>query len=117
MEKLKTFDDLVDEANKWALYGKLVAQLNKDLSLANVDLEFDSEVLPTSLKLLLHDEVYRLIHHKFMDYLNLLYIVDVSEEKIRQLDGNDTIELAENVTFLILKREWQKVYYRHKFST
>lgn len=76
-----------------------------------------SEVLPTSLKLLLHDEVYRLIQHKFMDYLNLLYIVDVSEEKIKQLDGNDTIELAENVTFLILKREWQKVYYRKKFST
>lgn len=117
METVKTFDDLVDKANKWELYGKLVAQLNKDLALANVDLEFDSEVLPTSLKLLLHDEVYRLIQHKFMEYLNLLYIVDVSEEKIKQLDGNDTIELAENVTFLILKREWQKVYYRNKFST
>lgn len=117
MEKVKTFDELVDKANKWELYGKLVAQLNKDLALANVDLEFDSEVLPTSLKLLLHDEVYRLIQHKFMEYLNLLYIVDVSEEKIKQLDGNDTIELAENVTFLILKREWQKVYYRNKFST
>lgn len=117
MEKVNTFDDLVEKANKWELYDKLVAQLNKDLALANVDLEFDCEVLPTSLKLLLHDEVYRLIQHKFMDYLNLLYIVDVSEDKIKQLDGNDTIESAENVTFLILKREWQKVYYRNKFST
>ncbi|HUH29401.1 hypothetical protein [Gelidibacter sp.] len=117
MEKLKTFDELVNEANKWELYSKLVEQLNKDLALANVDLEFDSEVLPTSLKLLLHEEVYRLIQHKFMDYLNLLYIVDVSEEKIKQLDGNDTIELAENVMFLILKREWQKVYYRNKFTS
>lgn len=99
MENLKTFDDVMDQAHKWELYAKLVDQLNKDLALANVDLEFDSEVLPTSLKLLLHEEVYRLIQHKFMDYLNLLYIVDVSEEKIKQLDGNDTIQLAENVTF------------------
>lgn len=117
MENLKTFDDVMDQAHKWELYAKLVDQLNKDLALANVDLEFDSEVLPTSLKLLLHEEVYRLIQHKFMDYLNLLYIVDVSEEKIRQLDGNDTIQLAENVTFLILKREWQKVFYRNRFSS
>ncbi|MCL8008499.1 hypothetical protein M8845_13805 [Gelidibacter japonicus] len=117
MENLKTFEDVLDEAHKWELYAKLVDQLNKDLALASVDLEFDSEVLPTSLKLLLHEEVYRLIQHKFMDYLNLLYIVDVSEEKIKQLDGNDTIELSENVTLLILKREWQKVYYRNKFSS
>ncbi|WP_163515944.1 M3 family oligoendopeptidase [Gelidibacter japonicus] len=117
MENLKTFDDVMDQAHKWELYAKLVDQLNKDLALANVDLEFDSEVLPTSLKLLLHEEVYRLIQHKFMDYLNLLYIVDVSEEKIKQLDGNDTIQLAENVTFLILKREWQKVFYRNRFSS
>src|SRR5690606_27485458 len=117
MEKLETFDELVNEAKKWALYSKLVEQLNKDLALANVDLEFDSDVLPTSLKLLLHEEVYRLIQYKFMDYLNLLYIVDVSEEKIKQLDGNDTIQLAENVTFLILKREWQKVFYRNRFSS
>lgn len=117
MENLKTFDDVMDQAHKWELYAKLVDQLNKDLALANVDLEFDSEVLPTSLKLLLHEEVYRLIQHKFMDYLNLLYIVDVSEEKIKQLDGNDAIQLAENVTFLILKREWQKVFYRNRFSS
>ncbi len=117
MNDLKSFDELVNEANKWALYGKLVEQLNKDLALANVDLEFDSEILPTSLKLLLQDEVYRLIQHKFMAYLNLLYIVDVSEEKIKQLDGNDVIQLSENVMFLILQREWQKVYYRNKFSS
>lgn len=117
MEQLSTFDDLVEVAQKWALYDKLVNQLNKDLALANIDLQFDSEVLPTSLKLLLHEEIFNLIQHKFMEYLNLLYIVDVSEEKIKELDGNDTVQLSENVTFLILKREWQKVYYRNKFST
>lgn len=117
MKDLKTFDELVDEANTWKLYGKLVEQLNKDLALANINLEFDAEILPTSLKLLLHEQIYRLIQEKFMDYLNLLYIIDVSEEKIKQLDGHDALLLSEHVTFLILKREWQKVYYKNKFSS
>jgi hypothetical protein len=60
--------------------------------------------------------VYYLIQHKFSDYLNLLYIVDVSEPKVRELDGNDTIKLSEVVTFLILQREWQKVWYKEKRS-
>lgn len=117
MKDLKTFDDLVEQANHLELYSQLVLQLNKDLALANVNLEFASDVLPTSLKLLLHERIYEMVQTKFMDYLNLLYIVDISEEKIRELDGNDVLQMSENVTFLILKREWQKVYYRNRFSS
>lgn len=117
MKDLKTFEELVETASQLDLYSKLVIQLNKDLALANIDLEFASDILPTSLKLFLHEKVYQLIQEKFMDYLNLLYIIDVSEEKIKQMDGNDVVELSENVTFLILKREWQKVYYRNRYSS
>ncbi|MFC0603745.1 hypothetical protein [Winogradskyella pulchriflava] len=106
------FDDLIIEANRLRLYKKLVVQLNKDLLLANVDLEFDKETLPTSLKLVLQETVFYLIQNKFSDYLNLLYQVDVSENKIRSLDGDDLVKLSEDVTFLILQREWQKVWYR-----
>ena len=115
MQIPRTFEDLVAKANQADLYKNLIKQLNKDLKYANVNLEFDEEVLPLSLKLLLHETIYKLIQEKFTDYLNLLYIIDVSEEKIRQLDGNDTLRMSEEVTFLILKREWQKVYYRSKF--
>ncbi|WP_283636421.1 hypothetical protein [Aquaticitalea lipolytica] len=114
MKKVATFEELVEEANQLNLYKKLVAQLNKDLLFANINLEFDEEVLPSSLKLILHETVYKLIQEKFNDYLNLLYIVDVSEEKIKQLDGSDAIQLSEQVTFLILKREWQKVWFKNK---
>ncbi|WP_370000793.1 hypothetical protein [Winogradskyella sp.] len=110
------FDDLIAESNKLTLYKKLVVQLNKDLLLANVDLEFDEETLPTSLKLVLQEKVYYLIQNKFSDYLNLLYQIDVSENKIRTLDGEDLVKLSEDVTFLILQREWQKVWYKFKFS-
>ena len=73
-----------------------------------MDLNFHEEVIPTSLKLLLHETVYRLIQEKFADYLNLLYIIDVSEKQVKALDGSDPLELSEAVSFLILKREWQK---------
>ncbi len=108
------FEDLIVEANKLKLYKKLIAQLNKDLLFANVDLEFDEDTLPTSLKLILQETVFHLIQHKFSDYLNLLYQVDVSEKKVRLLDGDDTLKLSEDITFLILQREWQKVWYKNK---
>jgi hypothetical protein len=108
------FDELITQANSENLYIKLIKQLNKDFLLANIDLDFDEEVLPTSLKYILHETVFKLIQEKFMEYLNLLYIVDVSEEKVRQLGGSDVVALSEQVTFLILQREWQKVWYRNK---
>ncbi|MTE26899.1 hypothetical protein [Winogradskyella ouciana] len=111
-----SFEDLIAEANSLNLYRKLIIQLNKDLLLANVDLEFDEETLPTSLKLVLQETVFHLIQNKFSDYLNLLYQVDVSEKKIRSLNGEDLVKLSEDVTFLILQREWQKVWYRKNSS-
>jgi hypothetical protein len=110
------FEDLVSEANALDLYTKLIVQLNKDLLYANIDLEFDEETLPTSLKMVLHETIFNLIQNKFSDYLNLLYIIDVSEIKVRGLDGNDAVKLADDVTFLILQREWQKVWYKAKYS-
>ncbi|MBD3862784.1 hypothetical protein [Olleya marilimosa] len=111
-----TFEALITEANNLKLYKKLVLQLNKDFLYANIDLDFDEDILPSSLKLILHETVYKLIQEKFAEYLNLLYIIDVSEDTIKKLDGSDTLQLSEEVTFLILKREWQKVWFRHKYS-
>ena len=115
MQLPTTFENLIEEANQLDLYRKLVKQLNKDFLLANIDLNFHEAILPTSLKLLLHETVYKLIQEKFTEYLNLLYIVDVSEKQVKALNRNDTLKLAEDVSFLILKREWQKVWYKNKF--
>ncbi len=115
MKNLINFDELVQLANHNGLYKKLIQQLNKDFLYANIDLGFDEDILPSSLKLILHETIYKLIQEKFADYLSLLYIIDVSEEKIKQLDGSDILKLSEQVTFLILKREWQKVWFRSKY--
>ena len=116
MQLPKTFNHLIEEASHLNLYNKLIQQLNKDFLYANIDLGFDEDILPTSLKILLQDTVYKLIQEKFTDYLNLLYIIDVPEDQIKALDGNDTLQLSEDVTFLILKREWQKVWFRQQYS-
>lgn len=111
-----TFEDLVEDANQLNLYRNLVRQLNKDFLLANIPLDFHENVLPSSLKLLLHETVYKLIQDKFIDYLNLLYIIDVSEKEVKALNGNDVLQLSEAVSFLILKREWQKVWFKNKYK-
>ncbi|WP_223034656.1 hypothetical protein [Hanstruepera marina] len=115
MQLPQTFNELIAEAESLKLYKQLVVQLNKDLALANIDLSFSEDVLPTSLKLLLHEMIYKLIQERFMDYLNLLYIIDVSEKRIKTLDGIDTLEMSEKVAFMILQREWQKVWFRNKY--
>ncbi|MCX2678774.1 hypothetical protein OOZ15_02370 [Galbibacter sp. EGI 63066] len=107
-------DELLGMASEMELYKKLIAQLNKDLKLANLDEEFSPDVSAGKLKRDLHEVIFLLINEKFSDYLNLLYIVDVSEAQVKTLDGTDVVKLAEEVAFLILKREWQKVWFRAK---
>ncbi|HLF51684.1 hypothetical protein [Flavobacterium sp.] len=111
----KNTDLLLSEAESENLYLKLIEQINKDFNLANESIDFPLSTKPTELKVQLHEKIYRLIQYKFAEYLNLLYIIDVAEDQIKKLDGSDLVELSEQVTFLILKREWQKVWFRNKF--
>ncbi|MDI5948262.1 hypothetical protein [Flavobacterium yafengii] len=111
----KNTDLLLIEAESENLYLKLIEQMNKDFNLANEAIDFPLSISPNELKLQLHEKIYRLIQYKFAEYLNLLYIIDVSEEEIKKLDGSDLVILAEQVAFLILKREWQKVWFRNKY--
>ncbi len=112
----KNTDLLLIEAEGENLYLKLIEQINKDFNLANEGIDLPLSTSPDDLKVQLHEKIYRLIQYKFAEYLNLLYIIDVSEEKIKELDGSDLVVLAEQVVFLILKREWQKVWFRNKYK-
>jgi hypothetical protein len=108
-------DLLFEEAQKQSLYLKLIEQINKDFNLANEGIDFPLSISPDELKIQLHEKIYRMIQYKFAEYLNLLYIIDVSEIEIKKLDGSDLVILAEEVSFLILKREWQKVWFRNNY--
>ena len=108
-------DQLLSEAEKENLYSKLIEQLNKDFNFANEAVDFPQSTTPFELKVQLHEKIYRLIQYKYTELLNLLYIIDVPEENIKQLQGMDTAELSEQIAYLILRREWMKVWFRNRY--
>lgn len=109
-------DILLADAESGNLYISLIEQINKDFNLANEGIDFPLSISPEELKIQLHEKIYRMIQYKFAEYLNLLYIIDVSEIEIKKLDGSDLVILAEQVSFLVLKREWQKVWFRNYYK-
>jgi len=112
----QSFTELMDQANREALYKALIKQLNKDLSRAGVHQEFKITITPNDLKQELSVLLKQLMEQEFDKYLSLLYAIDVSESKIKSLEVNDTQALSEAVAFLILQREWQKVWMFRELS-
>ncbi len=109
-------DELLHKALENSLYPKLVFQLKKDFQLANISIELYEEIAPVDLKNTLHEKIYLLMMEKFPEYLNLLYIIDVPEKEFKKIEVTDVVEVAEQVSFLILRREMQKVWLKNKYS-
>ncbi len=108
---------LLQNATANHLYKKLVAQLKKDFELANISIDFSLDLAPKNLITILHEKIYYLILERFSEYLNLLYIVDVPEKSFEKIKVTDVVEVAEQVSFIILKREWQKVWLKAKYTS
>ena len=115
MKNLLTSEEIITQSEGLQLYKKLVLQLNTDLNRANVDALFIKNISPSELKLKLSDVIHNLLLNNYPEYLNLLYIVDVSEEKIKNIEANSTQEISEQITYLILLREWQKVWFKNNY--
>ena len=106
-------EKLLLEVSKANLYPKLLAQLQKDLIRAGIDYQIDSNSKPRELVLELQELLFDTLQNAFDEYLNLLYAVDVSETKIRDVGSEKVEDIAAYATYLILKREWKKVWLRH----
>ena len=109
--------DLLQNAQERQLYTKLVVQLKKDFGLANIPIDLANNVSPDNLKTFLHEKIYYLILEKFTVYLNLMYVIDVPEKAFKQIQMTDVVEVAEQVSFLVLRRELQKVWLKDKYSS
>lgn len=109
--------ELLEVAQQGVLYEKLLFQIKKDFELANVRLDFSMDIKPSELKSILHEKIYFLILEKFQQYLNLLYVVDIPEKKIKEVTSLDVVDVSEEVCFLLLKREWQKIWFKDKFTS
>ncbi len=109
--------DLLVNLAKNELYVKLIAQLNKDFSLANFDFKLSENSTPLILKEALKKAIKHLILTDSNTYKTLLYIVDVPEEMTRKIASSDIDAYTDNIIFLILKRVWKKVWFRTKYTS
>nr|WP_299031151.1 hypothetical protein [uncultured Tenacibaculum sp.] len=109
--------DLLTNVVNQKLYKQLVIQLNKDFSLTGIDLTFSENNTPLELKKELQKSIKELVLHDFSSYTNLLYRIDVSEKDSQITESNDIDRYIENITFLILKRIWKKVWFKKNFSS
>lgn len=109
--------ELLEVAQREQLYKKLLLQLKKDFELANVSVKLSMDISPEELKTLIHEKIYVLIVERFDQYLNLLYVVDIPENEVRKIEPSDAVDISAEVSFLLLKREWQKVWFKNKYSS
>lgn len=98
------------------LYLRLIEQLNKDFQLANVAVSFDITNSPVQLKKQLFAVLLNLITNQYDDYLNLLYRIDVPESELAKLINDNLTASMEEITYLVLKREYQKVWFKQNFD-
>ncbi|MGB1269508.1 MAG: hypothetical protein ACPG45_07195 [Flavobacteriaceae bacterium] len=115
--EVKHTNQLLDLAVSETLYESLINQLNKDFALSNVDECISETVIPSELQKKLYSIVEGLIQNEFNSFLNLLYRIDLSEQQITKQVAQTQVAYIEQVTFLILKREWQKVWLKNKYSS
>ena len=107
---------LVEKIESRQLLGKLIQQLNKDAALSGIDF-ICAEGL--SARELLNKIYYLLLHlmiNDFGSYLNFLYRVDISEQTMKSIGDTDPEKIAQTITLMVLKREWQKVFFRNKIQ-
>jgi len=108
-------EQLIQEISQSDLYPQLIQQLQKDLNRAGIDYEITVSATPKELFLEIKQLLLEKLNNAFNDFLNLLYAVDVSERDIKNCNSEESVAIAQYATYLILKREWQKIYYRNSF--
>ncbi|MFS4466867.1 hypothetical protein [Maribacter sp. 2210JD10-5] len=108
--------DVLMKAEQMQLSNKLILQLKKDFARANVQIEISIKDGFQLIRDSVREKVYFLLMERFDSYLNLLYAIDVSEHLFKNIQVTDAVEVSEQVSFLILKREFQKVWFKEKYS-
>ncbi len=105
---------LLKEIKNKELLHKLIDQLNKDIELAGPGFRIAHKTDAKDIVKQLQSFLLECIKTDFDGYLNFLYRVDVSENLLNSLKESDPLVLSEKVTWIVLQREWQKVWFKSK---
>jgi hypothetical protein len=108
--------ELLQKVESKNLYLKLIQQLNKDYQLANIDEVFLEETTPVQLHKKITTSLLNLMNSQYDHYLNLLYRIDISESQLLKVK-NQNLEVAiQEVAFIVLQREVQKVWLKAHYG-
>lgn len=106
--------ELLQKVESENLYENLIKQLNKDFQLSNLSEHFELSITPVQLKESLSKILVRLITNHYDDYLTFLYRVDVPEKELLLIKNDNLVEIINQISFLVLKREYQKVWFKNR---
>ena len=116
MLKPKNSSELFKLVESENLLLMLIEQFNKDFLLSGISKVFDKTCSIEKLYEELEETLLNLIQFKYDDYLNLVYRVDISEKELAQITKINIEDIVNQITFLILKREFQKVWLKLNFK-
>ncbi|NJB36286.1 hypothetical protein [Croceivirga sp. JEA036] len=98
-------------------YPALVQQLQKDFGLARIDFKANEEMSVKSLKRLVKEKVFFLLMEDYPSLLNLLYVMDIEERKLQEIKAQGVVEVADEISDVLLRRMFKKIWLRKKYST
>ena len=92
--------------------GQLVEEINKNMAIT-----LPLEISLDELQIQLSNYVNQLIQTDFQKLITLLYRIDVSEPKLKQLlQQNPEVEAGKIIAALIIERQLQKIKTRRQFN-
>ena len=95
----------------------LARQISKDVNLSGIsDTRFEGIISIEKLVSILKEFIGELVAYNQECFSNLMYRIDISEAKIYELEHTQLTDLVDEITYMVLKREMQKVYFKNLFS-
>ena len=112
----KNSTELIKAIATYDIISALVQQLNKDFKLCNLKISYKTDLLPLELYKKLSRDIWVLFTMQYDDYLNLMYRIDISEAELLQIKNSNSDQISDQISFLILKRVYQKVWLKRNFD-
>jgi len=116
LPKVTTLNELENQVSTPLIFLDVIKQINKDFELVGIDYKLEVKEHFYDFSAAFQQIIEDIINTNFDVFLNLLYRIDLDETKIRNIIQAEEDNIYAKISFEILKREWQKVWFRKNYS-
>lgn len=102
------------DAKEKTMLPNIIIQINKDMQLSGNPYEIDQKDTAQQLVTDLGIIIQKLLRTDFSGLLNLFYRMDIPESLLLKMMAETPDDLTQNLTLLVLKKEWMKIWLRNK---